>query len=268
MSAPDAVGQREPASEGSRPPAGRSLLMSDDSLDGIGDVIAALADDFPEVTISKVRFLETEGLITPERTASGYRKFRSSDIDRLRYVLTMQRDHYLPLRVIRDHLDAIDRGLEPPVPVGSLEPRVPSEVAESVPEAELVGPRKGRARLRLSRTELLSESGLSESTLEQLEATGLITAQGKHYDGDAMVIAATVSQMMTFGLEIRHLRPFRLSAERQAALVHQVVSPMARSRNAETRERAEGALADLAALSLRLHATLLRQGLGLDRTSG
>ena len=94
--------------------------MSDDSLYGIGDVIAALADDFPEVTISKVRFLETEGLITPERTASGYRKFRSSDIDRLRYVLTMQRDHYLPLRVIRDHLDAIDRGLEPPVPVGSL----------------------------------------------------------------------------------------------------------------------------------------------------
>ena len=89
MSAPDAVGQREPASEGSRPPAGRSLVMSDDSLYGIGDVIAALADDFPEVTISKVRFLETEGLITPERTASGYRKFRSSDIDRLRYVLTM-----------------------------------------------------------------------------------------------------------------------------------------------------------------------------------
>ena len=170
--------------------------------------------------------------------------------------------------MIRDHLDAIDRGLEPPVPVGSLEPRVPTDATETPVEADLVGPHKGRARLRLSRTELLSESGLTEATLEQLESTGLITAQGKHYDGDAMVIAATVSQMMTFGLEIRHLRPFRLSAERQAALVHQVVSPLARSRNAETRERAEGALSELAALSLRLHATLLRQGLGLDRTSG
>ena len=237
----------------------------DGSLLGIGDVIAALSDDFPEVTISKVRFLETEGLITPERTTSGYRKFRANDVDRLRYVLTMQRDHYLPLRVIREHLDAIDRGLEPPVPVGSLGPRVPSDVEGSrLAEGEPVAPHGARNRLRLSRAELIAESGLTEATLEQLESTGLVAAHGKHYDADAMVVAATVAQMLTFGLEIRHLRPFRLSAERQAALVHQVVSPMARSRNAETRERAESAMAELAALSLRLHSTLLRQGLGLD----
>jgi hypothetical protein len=115
---------------------------------------------------------------------------------------------------------------------------------------------------------LLSESGLTEDLLAQLEATGLVAAEGRHYDGDALVVAATVSQMLGYGLEIRHLRPFRLSAERQAALVHQVVSPLARSRNAETRERAAGALAELASLSLRLHATLLRQGLGLDRPAG
>lgn len=232
-----------------------------EALFGIGDVIAALADDFPEVTISKVRFLETEGLVTPERTTSGYRKFRSSDVDRLRYVLTMQRDHYLPLRVIREHLDAIDRGLEPPVPVGSVGPRVPDDVERSREEnAEPTA----RTKLRLSRAELLSESALSEATLKQLEESGLITAHGSHYDADAMVIAATIAQMMEFGLEIRHLRPFRMSAERQAALVHQVVSPLARSRNAETRERAETATSELAVLSLRLHSTLLRQGLGLS----
>ena len=240
------------------------IRAADDRLLGIGDVIAALADDFPEVTISKVRFLETEGLVRPERTSSGYRKFRSSDVDRLRYVLTMQRDHYLPLRVIRDHLDAIDRGLEPPVPVGALGPRVPSD---EVPDSESVHG-ISRPRLRLSRDELLSESGLTDDLLAQLEATGLVAAEGRHYDGDALVVAATVSQMLGYGLEIRHLRPFRLSAERQAALVHQVVSPLARSRNAETRERATGALAELASLSLRLHATLLRQGLGLDRPAG
>ncbi|CAB4950445.1 unannotated protein [freshwater metagenome] len=234
---------------------------------GIGDVIAALADDFPEVTISKVRFLETEGLIAPERTSSGYRKFRAVDVDRLRYVLTMQRDHYLPLRVIRDHLDAIDRGLEPPVPVGSLGPRVPDDVTGGrVPfDGQSV---QSRPRLRLSRAEMLAETGLDEATLEQLEAAGLVAAHGRHFDADAVVVASTVAQMLSFGLEVRHLRPFRLAAERQAALVHQVVSPMARSRNAETRERAEGAMAELAALSLRLHLTLLRQGLGLDQPSG
>jgi DNA-binding transcriptional MerR regulator len=236
---------------------------ADGTLLGIGDVIAALADEFPEVTISKVRFLETEGLVQPERTQSGYRKFRPADVDRLRYVLTMQRDHYLPLRVIREHLDAIDRGLEPPVPVGSLGPRVPDSEDMSVPDDTSV-----RGRLRLSRDELLEESGLSEDTLGALEAAGLVSAQGRHFDASSLVVAATVAQMMTFGLEIRHLRPFRLSAERQAALVHQVVSPMARSRNAETRERAELARAELASLALRLQATLLRQDLGLDRTTG
>jgi len=248
----------------SRPDEGRH----EGRLLGIGDVIAALSDDFPEVTISKVRFLESEGLVTPERTSSGYRKFRPDDVDRLRYVLTMQRDHYLPLRVIREHLDAIDRGLEPPVPVGSLGPRVPADVdpGEEVDPA----PSDARARLRLSRAELLEETGLSEQDLEHLESSGLVAPHGRHYDAETMVVAATIAKMMSFGLEIRHLRPFRLSAERQAALVHQVVSPMARSRNAETRERAEHALAELAALSLRLHAALLRQGLGIgtERPSG
>lgn len=246
---------------------GESTRPSDSSVRlGIGDVIAALADEFPEVTISKVRFLEAEGLVTPERTSSGYRKFRPTDVDRLRYVLTMQRDHYLPLRVIRDHLDAIDRGLEPPVPVGSLGPRVPADVETGRTGLdELAAP---PTRLRLSRSELLAQTGVSEATLEQLESIGMVAPRGRHYDAEAVIVVSTVGQMLEFGLEIRHLRPFRLSAERQVALVHQVVSPLARSRNAETRERAEGVMAELAALSLRLHATLLRQGLGLDRTSG
>ena len=80
----------------------------------IGEVLGQLRSDFPDITISKIRFLEAEGLVEPERTASGYRKFSREDVERLRYVLSAQRDHYLPLRVIKEHLDAIDRGLEPP----------------------------------------------------------------------------------------------------------------------------------------------------------
>ena len=95
-----------------------SSAVPERTLLGIGEVIQALRPDFPDVTISKIRFLESEGLVRPARTASGYRKFSPVDVERLRYVLRMQRDHYLPLKVIREHLDALDRGLEPPSPTG------------------------------------------------------------------------------------------------------------------------------------------------------
>jgi DNA-binding transcriptional MerR regulator len=227
----------------------------------IGEVLSLLRPDFPEVSISKIRFLEAEGLIEPERTTSGYRKFTHGDVERLRYVLTCQREHYLPLKVIREHLDAIDRGLEPPA-VNGAGPRVPRVVlaGDGYPTPEAFSAEA--SELRLSRRELLAAAEIDETLLEQLETFGLIRPrQGSHYDGDGLVIARTAGELAAFGLEPRHLRAFKAAADREVGLVEQVVSPMQRGRDAGARARAEDAIKEMAALSVRLHAALVKSGL-------
>jgi DNA-binding transcriptional MerR regulator len=227
----------------------------------IGEVLSQLRAEFPDVTISKIRFLEAEGLIEPERTASGYRKFSRDDVSRLRYVLAAQRDHYLPLRVIKTHLEAIDRGLEPPDTPGGG-PQVPRAlvVAEGLPGPDSFA--REPSELRLSREELVTAAGLDPAQLDQIEQFGLLGPRpGGYYDGDALVIAKTVAEMGAFGLEPRHLRSFRTAADREVGLVEQVVSPLARQRNPEARGRAEEVARELAALSVKLHATLVRAGL-------
>ena len=234
----------------------------------IGEVLGQLRPDFADITISKIRFLEDEGLIKPERTSSGYRKFSREDVARLRYVLTAQRDHYLPLRVIKEHLDALDRGLEAPTQGGGG-PKVPRALvaAEGLPGAEAF--RTEASELRLSRRELLDAAGLESSQLEQLEQYGLLGPRpgGGHYDGDALVIAKTIAAMARFGIEARHLRPFKAAAEREIGLVEQVVTPLVRQRNPEARARADEVARELAALSVKLHTTLVKSGLapGLRR---
>lgn len=234
----------------------------------IGEVLGQLRPDFADITISKIRFLEDEGLIKPERTASGYRKFSREDLSRLRYVLSAQRDHYLPLRVIKEHLDAIDRGLEPPA-LGGTGPRVPRALvaAEGLPSPESFRP--DASEIRLSRKELLEAAGLESAQLEQLEQYGLLGPRpgGSHYDGDALVVAKTVAEMSRFGIEARHLRMYKSAAEREIGLVEQVVTPLVRQRNPEARARADEVVRELAALSVKLHATLVRAGLapGLRR---
>ena len=234
----------------------------------IGEVLGQLRPDFADITISKIRFLEDEGLIKPERTASGYRKFSREDLSRLRYVLGAQRDHYLPLRVIKEHLDAIDRGLEPPA-LGGTGPRVPRALvaAEGLPTAESFRP--AASEIRLSKRELLEAAGLEAEQLEQLEQYGLLGPRpgGSHYDGDALVVAKTVAEMGRFGIEARHLRMFKAAAVREIGLVEQVVTPLVRQRNPEARARADEVARELAALSVKLHATLVRAGLapGLRR---
>lgn len=233
----------------------------------IGEVLGQLRPEFPDITISKIRFLEAEGLIHPERTASGYRKFSSGDVARLRFVLAEQRDHYLPLRVIKEHLDAIDRGLEPPE--GGPETTVrrgPRMMAATVPPGGLPGPDAflpEPSEVRLTRDELLSSAGLEAEQLDQLEQYGLLARRGKGgtYDGDALMVATCVAEMAHFGIEPRHLRAYRTAADREIGLFEQVVTPMMRQRNPEARGRAEEAVRELAALSVRLHATLVRAGL-------
>jgi DNA-binding transcriptional MerR regulator len=227
----------------------------------IGEVLATLRSDFPDVTISKIRFLEAEGLVEPERTASGYRKFSRDDVARLRYVLAAQRDNYLPLRVIKGHLEAIDRGLEPPATAGGG-PQVPRAlvVAEGLPGPDAFG--RDASELRLSREELIDAAGIDAGQLTTLEQYGLVTARpGGFYDGDALVITKTVAEMSRFGLEPRHLRAFRSAADREVGLVEQVVAPLVRQRNPEARGRAEEVARELAALSVKLHAMLVKAGL-------
>jgi DNA-binding transcriptional MerR regulator len=223
----------------------------------IGEVLAALRPEFPDVTISKIRFLESEGLITPERTPSGYRKFSREDVNRLTYVLAAQRDRYLPLRVIKDHLDAIDRGLEPPeVPGGA--PKPPRALA-AAPDEDSLTPEA--ATIRLSRKELLAAADIPEETLGQLEQAGLIAARNGHFDQTALTVAQTVAELGQYGIQVRHLRAFRTAADREVGLFEQIVTPLVRQRGPEAQGRAEETAQQLAALSVRLHAALIRAGL-------
>ncbi|MGH8892006.1 MAG: transcriptional regulator FtsR [Actinomycetes bacterium] len=226
----------------------------------IGEVLGELRAEFPDVTISKIRFLESEGLVEPARTPSGYRKFSHADVARLRYVLAAQRDHYLPLRVIREHLDAIDRGLEPPTVPGER-PRVPHRADDGLP-----GPRSLAADgvdLRLSRDELAESAGLDAVLLDQIEGFGLIepvrgSRASAMYDADALVIATAVAELRGYGLEPRHLRAFRTAADRESDLLSQVVAPLLRQRSPQARARAEEVAREMGALSLRLHTALVR----------
>ena len=228
----------------------------------IGEVLARLRPEFPDVTISKIRFLESEGLVEPQRTSSGYRKFGHEEIQRLRYVLAAQRDRYLPLRVIKEHLEAMDRGLEPPEGPGDG-PRVPMTIVASdgFPTPESFS--RDGSELRLSRTELIEAAGIDDAQLGQLESYGLIGSRpgSAHYDGNALVIAKAVAEMSVFGLEPRHLRAFKSAADREVGLVEQVVAPLHNQRNPDARARADEVVGELSALSVRLHAALVQAGL-------
>ncbi|GAB3866836.1 MerR family transcriptional regulator [Nocardioides maradonensis] len=241
-------------------PQPQRVLGDERALLNIGQVLDRLHEDFPSVTIPKIRFLESEGLIKPERTPAGYRKFAASDVERLRYILRMQRDYQLRLSVIAEHLDAMDRGLEPPQIEAIIPtvPKVPMGV-DGLPSPESF---RRTDNIRLSRKELLKIAEISESVLTELEGFGLVTASRTgHFDSDALVIAETARELAEFGLEPRHLRAFRAAADREVGLVQQVTEPVRRSRDGAAAARAEETASEIAALSVKLHATLVKAGL-------
>jgi DNA-binding transcriptional MerR regulator len=228
----------------------------------IGEVLNRLRGDFSDITISKIRFLESEGLIEPQRTPSGYRKFTSTDLDRLRYVLLAQRDQYLPLKVIKDNLDAIDRGLEPAA-VGALAtPRLSVATIDGETAASSFGE---VSEMRLSREEFIKNSGLKEEQLVELEGYGLIAPRGRHYDGDALAVAKAVTEMAGFGIEPRHLRSFKSATDREIGLIEQVITPLTRQKSSDSKARAQEVQKEIASLSIRLHAALVRGGLNRVR---
>lgn len=224
----------------------------------IGEVLGHLRPDFPDISISKIRFLESEGLVQPGRAPSGYRKFSYADLDQLRYVLTAQRDHYLPLKVIKEHLDAISRGLEPPAAAGEA-PRAPRQM-HAVPAEQESG---AAPDIRMSRTELLANSGLSAEQLTELEGFGLLAPRPgtEYFDSDALAVASTIAELAEFGLEPRHLRAFKTAADREVGLIDQVISPVAQQRDQDAKSRAEEMTNELGQLSVRLHSTLVAAGL-------
>ncbi|WP_327120779.1 MerR family transcriptional regulator [Streptomyces sp. NBC_01341] len=234
--------------------AGHGTAAAVERAMSIGTVLLQLRDEFPEVTISKIRFLEAEGLVEPERTPSGYRKFSSADVERLAQVLRMQRDHYLPLKVIREHLDALERGEQATLPSGAG----PGEPGDPPWDQDA-----GRATAsRVGRPELLAAAEISEEQLVEWEAYGLVVpAAGGSYDAEAVTVARLVADLGRFGLEPRHLRAVKAAAEREAGLVEQVVAPLRRHRNPQTRAHAEATARELADLSVRLHAALVQTAL-------
>jgi DNA-binding transcriptional MerR regulator len=212
----------------------------------IGEVIAVLKKEFPDVTISKIRFLETEGLVTPARTASGYRRFSVHDVKRLRAVLTMQRDQYLPLKVIKDHLENPE----------SSEPEVVSVAGGGLNADDF---RPGAGRVRLTRAELAEHAGLSEAAVVQLETLGLVWAHPSgHYDEDALAVSQIAGRLAEYGVESRHLRSFRVVADRESGLVEQIATPYSQPRDKDSKARLQETVRDLASLFVQLHAALLR----------
>ena len=222
----------------------------------IGDVLKYLKPEFADISISKIRFLETEGLVEPQRTPSGYRKYSHADIARLRYVLALQRDQYMPLRVIKDRLDALDRGLEPEE-VNKISPRALVSVDSLPTAADFLE----NAPLRLTSAELLETSGATQSTLDQTMEFGLIASGSTSFNADDVAILKSVVALEKYGIEARHLRPFKIAADRELGLITQVVTTLAHQKDPELAQQAQDVARDLAALSVGLHSSLVRAGI-------
>jgi DNA-binding transcriptional MerR regulator len=231
----------------------------------IGAVLDLLRPDFPDVTISKIRFLEAEGLVTPERTASGYRRFTAYDCARLRFVLTAQRDQYLPLKVIKAQLDAQPDGELPQAKSPYGVPRlVPVDGDADGAAASGVA----RTQVRLSREDLLTRSGVAEELLTALVKSGVITTgPGGFFDEHSVVIAQCARALAEYGVEPRHLRAFRSAADRQSDLIAQIAGPVGKGSQAGARDRADDLAREVAALAITLHTSLIKSAVRdvLDR---
>ncbi|MPV36746.1 MerR family DNA-binding transcriptional regulator [Georgenia subflava] len=213
----------------------------------IGGVLAVLKPEFPAVSISKLRFLEEQGLVTPRRTGSGYRMYSRADAERIRFALTAQRDSYLPLRVIRDQLADLDAGR-------AVEQ--PSRARVVTRDGELVTPPSGA---RVSAAELCELTGASEAELDEMAQAGLVLADTRgRFPGRAVQVVQAALALARHGISARHLRTVRTGAERQADVIDQVVAPTRSQRSGVARERSAAQAAELAELYARLHAELLR----------
>ena len=228
--------------------------MATRNYQSIGEVLVTVKTEFPDITISKIRFLESEGLIEPERTPSGYRKFYDKDLERLRAILKMQRDEYLPLKVIKERL------LQQEGEVGEEGEPSGDEVVE--PVEELAEPPTG---LQMSIEEMSAATGIDRERIKELESFGLVCSHGpesaRYYDGDDYIVLSIVKDFFRFGVEPRHLTMYKHFCEREATFFESIVMPQLRQRNPDARRTATRSLSDLAKASRKLKAALLRTNL-------
>jgi DNA-binding transcriptional MerR regulator len=224
----------------------------------IGEVLETIKEDFPDISISKIRFLESEGLISPERTGSGYRKFFDQDLARLRYILALQRDEFLPLRVIRQRLEEVEaNGGVPPQP-GAAGDGKPSSSRRRPRPSESPAPLP--SDVQMNRKELSEASGLGERELAGLQDFGLLARDGT-FDGNDLVVARAARRLFDYGIEPRHLRVYRQWAEREAALIEQIVGPVTKRRSPQAQQDVTQSASELLDLSRQLREALLRSSL-------
>lgn len=239
--------------------------MADPTLLSIGQVMNLLRSEFSDISISKIRFLESEGLVSPERAASGYRKYSQRDIERLRYILRVQRSHYLPLKVIREHLEMMDRGMVPPTlesprpappPVPTADSPASPDPAGSpaTPDEQPTTPQQ-RQPLRLSRKELLEASGLSEPALIELEKEHVVVPRRgtTYYGREAVTIAIAARRLSEYGIDVRHLRQVKSYAHREFGIIEQAIAPYQRRVGAN-----RNAAQDVTQLVIHVHAAMMR----------
>ena len=225
----------------------------------IGEVLVSVKAEFPDITISKIRFLEAEGLIEPERTPSGYRKFYVEDVDRLKSILRMQRDEYLPLKVIKERLlkdGADDEGADGDGAPSGGETET-SSGADDLAEAP--------TGLQMSLEEMSAATGVERDRIKELESFGLVCSHGpdgaKYYDGDDYILLSIVKDFFRFGVEPRHLTMYKHFEEREADFFETIVAPTLRQKNPDARRAASQTLSDLAVTSRKLKQALLRSNL-------
>ena len=263
--------------------------MGDRAYLSIGEVLGLLKEEFPDITISKIRFLESQGLLDPERTPSGYRKFYDADIDRLRWILRQQREHFLPLKVIKGRLGIADDGstvddvdgapairaeelaTSPGVPAAgsdplrrAVPPRPFTPPEPTVPPAFAARPgTDGEATM--TKEELGEASGLARREIDELEKYGLVNGRKVggtvYYDEEDLLVANLAAGFRRFGVEARHLRMYKSAADREAGVFDQVVLPLIKQRNPQSRKQAVDTLAELSRLGAGLRAAMLRQAL-------
>lgn len=263
------------------------------SLRSIGQVLASLKNEFDDISISKIRFLESVGLISPQRAPSGYRRYTEADVNRLRYILRIQKTQYLPLKVIREHLESMDRGLESPrLDAAPSQPDdngakgsngdkgsngsngvagngVQASQPGTAPQAKVGdGAATGGASdssqsakpIRLSRSELLQASGLTEGALNELESIQVVAPRRgtSHYGREALAIAVAARRLAVYGIDSRHLRAFKLAADREIGLVEQALAPHVRGGG---RNKRQEVTSEVTQLVIGVHAALIRIGM-------
>ena len=280
--------------------------MPERSYLSIGEVLSLLQPEFPDLTISKIRFLESQGLLDPERTPSGYRKFYDQDIERLRWILRQQREQYLPLKVIKGRLtggpeddDVVhhtdvavavaehevehhttpreleaeprrNSGAEPPVRDVEAAP-APAPAAPDIDDVP--NPlQAGRSGVHLTMAELSEATGLAPDDITELQRFGLLAGKAvggtAFYDEEALIVAKLAAGFMRHGVEARHLRMYKTAAEREAGFFEQLVMPMLKQRNPRSRKQAMDTLVELGKLGHAMRAAMLRQALKSHTSAG